>query len=57
VQPSTTDHAAESIPAPPTQASANSIRAKHPDRIPVIVDKRQGDSLLPDIDKVRRARS
>ena len=33
-------------------ASAASIRAKHPDRIPVIVDKRTGDSSLPDIDKV-----
>ena len=32
-------------------ASAASIRAKHPDRIPVIVDKRQGDSSLPEIDK------
>lgn len=35
------------------KASASSIRAKHPDRIPVIVDKRSGDSSLPDIDKVR----
>ena len=34
------------------QASAATIRAKHPDRVPVIVDKREGDSLLPDIDKV-----
>lgn len=33
------------------KASAASIRAKHPDRIPVIVDKRSGDSSLPDIDK------
>jgi len=32
-------------------ASAASIRAKHPDRIPVIVDKRAGDSSLPEIDK------
>jgi len=32
-------------------ASAASIRAKHPDRVPVIVDKRSGDSSLPDIDK------
>jgi GABA(A) receptor-associated protein len=32
-------------------ASAASIRAKHPDRIPVIVDKRSGDNALPDIDK------
>lgn len=34
------------------KASAASIRAKHPDRIPVIVDKRGGDTSLPDIDKV-----
>ena len=39
------------------KASAASIRAKHPDRIPVIVDKREGDSSLPDIDKVRLALS
>merc|ERR1719198_1078116 len=32
-------------------ASAAAIRAKHPDRIPVIVDRRAGDSSLPDIDK------
>ena len=31
--------------------SAAAIRAKHPDRIPVIVDKRAGDTSLPDIDK------
>ena len=34
-------------------ASAAAIRAKHPDRIPVIVDKRAGDSSLPEIDKAR----
>ena len=34
------------------KASAASIRAKHPDRIPVIVDKRSSDSSIPDIDKV-----
>lgn len=33
------------------KASASSIRTKHPDRIPVIVEKRSGDSSLPDIDK------
>ena len=33
------------------KVSAAAIRAKHPDRIPVIVDKRAGDSSLPDIDK------
>lgn len=33
------------------KASAASIRAKHPDRIPVIVEKRGGDKSLPDIDK------
>ena len=33
------------------KASAASIRAKHPDRIPVIVEKRARDSALPDIDK------
>lgn len=33
------------------KASAASIRAKHPDRIPVIVEKRARDSSLPDIDK------
>ena len=33
------------------KASASSIRAKHPDRIPVIVDRRSGDKSLPDIDK------
>jgi len=33
------------------KASAASIRAKHPDRIPVIVDKRSSDSSIPDIDK------
>ena len=35
----------------PVQASAMSIRAKHPDRIPVIVEKKSGDMSLPDIDK------
>lgn len=30
---------------------AATIRAKHPDRIPVIVDRRVGDSSLPEIDK------
>jgi GABA(A) receptor-associated protein len=33
------------------KASAAAIRAKHPDRIPVIVHKREGDASLPDIDK------
>ena len=33
------------------KASAALIRAKHPDRIPVIVRKREGDASLPDIDK------
>ena len=33
------------------KASAALIRAKHPDRIPVIVRKREGDAALPDIDK------
>jgi len=33
------------------KASAASIRSKHPDRIPVIVDKRSSDQSLPDIDK------
>ena len=33
------------------KASAALIRAKHPDRIPVIVHKREGDASLPDIDK------
>ena len=33
------------------KASSASIRAKHPDRIPVIVEKRQRDASLPEIDK------
>eukprot|EP00316_Scyphosphaera_apsteinii_P002956 CAMPEP_0119320418 /NCGR_PEP_ID=MMETSP1333-20130426/52405_1 /TAXON_ID=418940 /ORGANISM="Scyphosphaera apsteinii, Strain RCC1455" /LENGTH=121 /DNA_ID=CAMNT_0007327137 /DNA_START=39 /DNA_END=404 /DNA_ORIENTATION=- len=33
------------------KASSVSIRVKHPDRIPVIVDKRQRDDSLPEIDK------
>merc|ERR1712217_204645 len=33
------------------KASSVSIRAKHPDRIPVIVEKRVRDDSLPDIDK------
>ena len=33
------------------KASSASIRSKHPDRIPVIVEKRAGDKALPDIDK------
>lgn len=33
------------------KASAAAIRAKHPDRIPVIVEKRALDKSLPDIDK------
>ena len=32
-------------------ASAASIRAKHPDRIPVVIDQRSGDASLPPIDK------
>ena len=31
--------------------SSDSIRQKHPDRIPVIVEKRAGDKAMPDIDK------
>jgi len=34
------------------KASSASIRSKHPDRIPVIVEKRARDQSLPDIDKV-----
>jgi len=33
------------------KASSASIRSKHPDRIPVIVEKRARDQSLPDIDK------
>ena len=33
------------------KASSASIREKHPDRVPVIVEKRAGDRALPDIDK------
>ena len=41
---------ASSLIHPPAPPHA-SRRAKHPDRIPVIVDKRAGDNSLPDIDK------
>mmetsp|Transcript_3710 Transcript_3710/g.9607 ORF Transcript_3710/g.9607 Transcript_3710/m.9607 type:complete len:129 (+) Transcript_3710:36-422(+) len=33
------------------KASSASIRSKHPDRIPVIVEKRARDQSLPEIDK------
>jgi len=33
------------------KVSSASIRAKHPDRIPVIVEKRARDDSLPEIDK------
>jgi len=33
------------------KASSASIRTKHPDRIPVIVEKRARDQSLPEIDK------
>ena len=41
----------EEHPLDVRKASSASIRAKHPDRIPVIVEKRQRDASLPDIDK------
>lgn len=41
----------ESKPLEARQASAVSLRANHPDRVPVIVEKRVGDESLPDIDK------
>ena len=41
----------EEHPLDVRKASSASIRAKHPDRIPVIVEKRQRDASLPEIDK------
>ena len=41
----------EEHPLDVRKASSASIRAKHPDRIPVIVEKRSADASLPEIDK------
>ena len=42
---------AEKLDLEGRKAQSETIRAKHPDRIPVIVEKRAGDKQLPDIDK------